>query len=169
MHERIDNPSPRADLGGIERGGYKLVYTDKPNPSERTIAAAGARRGGGVNVWYSIGLRVGADGTISDVRWGGPADKANLAPGAKIIAVNGNVFSADALRAAIREAKGKTEAIHFILQSDTFVNMADVDYHDGERYPVLQRIEGTPAFLDDITKPLTTPEKAPAEKKAATE
>jgi hypothetical protein len=39
-----------------------------------------------------------------------------------------------------------------------------VDYHDGERYPVLERVEGTPAYLDDITKPRTTPEKAPVEK-----
>ena len=36
-----------------------------------------------------------------------------------------------------------------------------IDYHDGERYPVLERVEGTPDYLDDITKPLTTPEKAP--------
>jgi predicted metalloprotease with PDZ domain len=163
MRERIDNPTPHADLEGIERGGYKLIFTDKPNPSERTMASAGGRRGGGLNVWYSIGLRTAADGTISDVRWGSPADKANLAPGAKIIAVNGNVFSADALRGAIKEAKGNTTPIHLILQSDTFVTLADLDYHEGERYPVLQRIEGTPAYLDDITKPLAA--TAAAEKK----
>jgi predicted metalloprotease with PDZ domain len=163
LHERIDNLNPRADLAGIERGGYKLVFTDKPSASEKTMAAnaSGARRGG-LNVWYSIGIRVSAEGVISDVRWGGPADKAKLAPGQKIIAVNGRVFSADALKAAIKNAKGKTEPIHFILQSDTFVTMADVDYHDGERYPSLVRVEGTPAYLDDITKPLTTPQSAPA-------
>jgi predicted metalloprotease with PDZ domain len=131
------------------------------------MAAAGGRRGGGLNAWYSIGLRVTNEGVISDVRWGSSADKANLPPGSKIIAVNGNIFSADALKTAIRDAKGKTEPIHVILQSDTFVSTADIDYHDGERYPVLERVEGTPAYLDEITKPLTTPEKAPAEKKNA--
>jgi predicted metalloprotease with PDZ domain len=163
LHERIDNLNPRADLAGIERGGYKLVFTDKPSASEKTMAAnaSGARRGG-LNVWYSIGIRVNAEGMISDVRWAGPADKAKLAPGQKIIAVNGRVFSADALKAAIKDAKGKTEPMHFILQSDTFVTMTDVDYHDGERYPSLVRVEGTPAYLDDITKPLTTPQAAPA-------
>jgi len=59
-----------------------------------------------------------------------------------------------------KEAKGKTEPIHLILQSDTFVTLADIDYHDGERYPTLVRVEGTPAYLDDITKPLTTPAKS---------
>ena len=167
IHDRIDNINPRADLAGIEQGGYKLVYTDKPNASEHTMASTGGRRGGGINVWYSIGLRLSNEGVISDVRWGGPADKANLAPGSKILAANGNIFSAGALRTAIREAKGKTEPIHLILQSDTFVSSADIDYHEGERYPALQRVEGTPAYLDEITKPLTTPEKVPTEKKSS--
>jgi predicted metalloprotease with PDZ domain len=164
IHDRIDNINPHADLDGIARGGYKLVFTDKPNPSEKMIGAtAGARRGG--SAWYSLGLRLSAEGLISDVRWGSPADRANIGPGTKVLAVNGNIYSSDALRKAIQDAKGKTEPIHFILQNDTFVRLADIDYHDGERYPALQRIDGTPAYLDDITKPLTTPEKAPAEKK----
>jgi len=129
------------------------------------MASAGSRRGGGINVWYSLGFRVSGEGVLSDIRWNGPADKARLAPGQKIIAVNGNVFSTDALKAAITEAKGKTEPIHLILQSDTFITTADIDYHDGERYPSLVRVDGTPDYLDDITKPLTTPEAIPAEKK----
>jgi hypothetical protein len=43
--------------------------------------------------------------------------------------------------------------------------MGDIDYHDGERYPNLVRVEGTPAYLDDITKPLTKPEVVPEDKK----
>jgi len=165
LHDRVDTINPRADLAGIERGGYKLVYTDKPNPSERAIAAsAGPRRG--PNAWYSLGIRINSQGVISDVRWGGPADNAKLAPGQKIIAVNGRIYSSDALRTAIKDAKGKTEPIHLILQSDTFVTLADINYHDGERYPALVRVEGTPAYLDDITTPLTKPEVVPEEKKA---
>ncbi|MEG9434602.1 M61 family metallopeptidase [Edaphobacter sp. HDX4] len=159
IHERIDDINPHADLAGIERGGYKLTFTDKPNSSERTMVTAGGRRTSGINVWYSLGLRLTAEGVIADVRWGGPADKANLAPGQKILAVNGNVFSADALKNAVDGAKGNSEPIHVILQADTFVSTAGIDYHDGERYPVLQRVDRTPAYLDDITTPLTKPEK----------
>jgi predicted metalloprotease with PDZ domain len=165
IHDRVDAINPHADLAGIEQGGYKLVFTDKPTKSARTIASAGGPRRAGVDVWYSIGIRVTGEGNISDVRWNGPADKAQLFPGQKIIAVNGNIFSSDALKSAIKDAKGKTEPIHFVLQSDTFVTNADIDYHDGERYPSLLRVDGTPDYLDDITKPLTTPEKAPDEKK----
>jgi predicted metalloprotease with PDZ domain len=165
IRDRVDAITPHADLAGIEQGGYKLVFTDKPTKSSRTMAAAGGRRGGGIDVWYSAGFRLMGDGTIADVRWNGPADKAKLFPGQKIIAVNGNVFSGDALRSAIKDAKGKSEPIHLIVQGDTFVTTADLDYHDGERFPSLVRVDGTPDYLDDITKPLTTPEKAPAEKK----
>jgi predicted metalloprotease with PDZ domain len=113
-----------------------------------------------VDAWYSVGLSVGGEGKISDVRWNGPADKAKITPGDKIVAVNGQVFSPDRFRAAIRDAKGETEPIHLLIQSDTFVSTADIDYHDGERYPVLERVEGTPPYLDDITKPLTPSQSA---------
>jgi predicted metalloprotease with PDZ domain len=162
LHDRVDKINPHADLAGIEQGGYKLVYKEKPNAAARTLAAIPGRRRGWFDYWFSIGLRVGNDGTIGDVRWNGPGDKAQLAPGEKIIAVDGQIFSADALKAAIRGAKGSTEPIHLIVQADSFVHMAEIDYHDGERYPVLERVEGAPSYLDDITKPLTTPEKAPA-------
>ena len=169
LHDRIDKINPHADLAGIEQGGYRLVYKDKPSATQHTMARMPGGRRAGAGCWFSIGLSVGGDGSISDVRWNGPADKANLAPGEKIIAVNGQIFSAEALQAAIKAAKGNTEPIHLIVQADAFVSMADIDYHDGERYPLLERVEGTPAYLDDITKPLTTPEKAPAEEKETEE
>ncbi|HWZ53090.1 MAG TPA: hypothetical protein VNW54_16665 [Granulicella sp.] len=157
LHDHIDNVNPRADLAGIEQGGYKLVYKDTPSKSEKTLASVGSRRGAGIDVWYSLGLRVNGEGVISDVRWSSPADDAKLAPGQKIYAVNGQVFSGDKLIAAIRKAKGTSESIHLILQQDGFVTLADLNYHDGERYPVLVRVDGTPDYLDDITKPRTTP------------
>jgi predicted metalloprotease with PDZ domain len=170
LHDRVDKINPRADLAGIEQGGYKLVYKDKPSASERMMAmaagAGGGMRGRGLDCWYSIGMRIGGDGTIADVRWNGPADKSLLSPGKRVLAVNGQIFSADALRMAIRGAKGSTEPIHLIVQADTFVSNAEIDYHDGERYPALERVDGTPDYLDDITKPLTVPEKV-AEKKSA--
>jgi len=164
LHDRVDNINAHADLAGIEQGGYKLVYQEKPSASEAALARARGMRDPGYGSWYSIGVRLSADGTISDVRWGGPADKAQLAPGEKIMAVDGRIFSMDALRDAVRSAKGSSEPIHLILQADSFVRMADIDYHDGERHPILQRVDGTTDTLDEITKPLTTPEKAPEPK-----
>ena len=164
LHDRVDLINPRADVAGIEQGGYRLVYRDKPTKSERTLSMGEGRRRGGLDCWYSLGLRVSGEGQIADVRWNGPSDKAQLAPGYKILAVNGHVFSNEALQDAIKAAKGTTEPIKLIVQADTFVSPFTIDYHDGERYPALERIDGTPAYLDDITKPRTTPEKALADK-----
>jgi predicted metalloprotease with PDZ domain len=161
LHDRVYKINLHADMAGIEQGGYKLVYKDKPSPTEHIVLTAGNGRRSHIDCWYSIGLRLTSDGSISDVRWNGPADKALLAPGEKILAVNGQIYSEDVLHEAIRSAKGSTEPIHLIVQSDSFVRNASIDYHDGERYPVLERVDGTPDYLDDITKPLTTPEKVP--------
>ena len=165
LQDRVDRVNSRADVAGLEQGGYKLVYRDKPTKSQQMIQAAEGRRSGGIDCWYSIGLRLGADGTIGDVLWNGPSDKSGVAPGEKIMAVNDKVYSPDTLRQAIREAKGSSKPIRLIVQADSFVSTMQIDYHDGERYPALERVEGTPAYLDDIIKPLTTPEKAPEQKK----
>ena len=129
------------------------------------IQAAEGRRSGGIDCWYSIGLHLGADGTIGDVLWNGPADKAGLAPGEKIVAVNDRVYSPDALREAIRDAKEPSVSIRVIVQADSFISTKQIDYHDGERYPALERVDGKPAYLDDIIKPLTPPEKVAEQKK----
>jgi predicted metalloprotease with PDZ domain len=153
LNDRVNGINPRVDLEGIEQGGYKLVYTDKPSDFEK---ASFALRNPAKDVWFSIGVALDADGTISDVRVGGPADKAKFIPGEKIMAVNGKIYSKDLLHAAIRQSKTASVPIHFILQNDTLVSLVDLDYHDGERYPTLVRNEG-PAYLDDIAKPLVEP------------
>ena len=165
FRERLDKINLHIDLAGVKRGGYKLVYADQPNPLEAALSGketayfTGTDEHG-VNAWHSVGLIVSGDGSILDVRWNGPGDKAKIVPGAKIIAVNGRAYSGDVLRAGIRDAKGKPEPIQLMVQMDNLISTADIDYHDGERFPVLQRVEGTPDYLDDITRPLASPQPA---------
>jgi predicted metalloprotease with PDZ domain len=153
LRERVYQVQPHANLEGIEQGGWKLVYTDKPTPYSKITLRPGTPT---LDVWYSLGIAVGSDGAITDVRVGGPADKAKLAPGEKILAVDGHVYTNDTLRNAIRTAKSTTTPIPFIIQNDTLVTTIPIDYHDGERYPTLVRVDGTPDYLDEILKPLTT-------------
>ncbi len=157
LTDRIRKVNAHADLAGITQGGYQLVYGEKPSASEKTLGAANSRRGSSLNTWYSLGVRIGAEGTISDVRYGGPSDKAKLAPSEKILAVNGTVFSADAMRAAIVKAKGSTNPIQLIVQQQDSILTVSIDYHDGERYPMLKRGDGVTDYLDDITKARTAP------------
>ena len=154
LHDRVDVPTPHTDLAGIERGGYKLVYTDKPSASERMLSMARGPRSGGVNVWYSLGMRVSGEGVIGDIKYDGVADKAGLTPGFKIIGVNGEVYSADALRQALDDSKGNSKPIQLLIQNDTVLSTISLDYHEGQRYPSLVRVDGTTDYLDEITKPL---------------
>jgi predicted metalloprotease with PDZ domain len=161
LHERITTLNPHANLAGIEHGGYRLVYTDTPTSYERAILSMV----GNIDGWFSAGLRIRSDGTISDVRVYSAADEAKFAPGQKILAVNGRIFSADTFRDALKQAKGRQEPIHFLVQSDTYIYPIDLNYHEGEKYPKFQRIEGSPALLDDILKPMTAVQPVTAAKK----
>jgi predicted metalloprotease with PDZ domain len=154
LHERIDLPNPHTDLDGITRGGYKLVYTDKPSAAARQLN--GTRRAAGVNLWYSLGLRTGNDGSIVETKYDGVADRAGLEVGDKIIGVNGEVYSSDAIRAGLDASKGNTTPITLLVQSAGKINTINLDYHDGQRYPSLERIEGTTDYLDKITKPVAS-------------
>ncbi len=69
-------------------------------------------------------------------------------------AVNGRGFTGEVLKQAIRGAKGTTEPIELIVSTDNEFRTVRLSYHDGEKYPRLKRVEGTPDLLDEILKPL---------------
>jgi predicted metalloprotease with PDZ domain len=149
LRTRLDGHGPGAPLDGIARGGYKLVYTDTPTDYFKDSETR--RR---VNdLTYSLGIVVRNDGRIADVLWDGPAYKNGLTAGAQIVAVNGTAYDADRLKDAIQRAKGSGAAIELLLQTGDRYHMVRIDYHDGLRYPRLERDTGTPARLDDILTP----------------
>ncbi len=160
LHERVTTLNQHANFAGIEHGGYRLVYVDTPTSYEQALYAGSGEYDG----WFSAGLHVSRDGAISDIRVYSAADEAKLAPGEKIIAVDGRIFSTGTLRHAIQHAKGSTEPIHLIVQSDAYIYPIDLNYHDGEKYPTLQKIDNKPALLDDIIKPMTAVQAIPADK-----
>jgi predicted metalloprotease with PDZ domain len=152
LQERLTSKSPHAPLSGIENGGYKLVYTDQPNDyTQAQITSTGTTL-----AWWSIGIDVANDGRIDDVLVGSAADKAKLGPGMQIIAVNGRQYSGQLLNDAIRDAKGNDNPIALIVANTGTYRVLGLDYHDGLRYPHLERVEGKPDRLDDILNPMTS-------------
>ncbi len=149
LRSRLDSNSYQAPLGGLENGGYKLSYSDKPNA---WTAMEDAQRGS-FDFWYSIGLHAGKSGTVSDVLKDGVADKAGVGPGMKIVAVNGRAYTPDVLKAAIHDAKDSGPAAELIILNTGFYKVVRLDYHGGERYPLLERVSSVPDRLDDILKP----------------
>jgi predicted metalloprotease with PDZ domain len=159
LRDRVYKINEHADVAGIERGGYKLTFADQPSATEKTLEKVEDRLRGGMEFWYSVGLRLGPHGRIKDVRWGGPGDEAKLAPRERIIAVDGRIYSREAMHEAIRAAKDSKQPIRLIVQADEYVQTAEIEYHRGEQYPVLARVNGTPDYLDDIAQPQTEGKK----------
>ena len=153
LRERLTSKSPHAPLGGIENGGYRIVYTDQPGEFIQAREASS----GDAEAWWSIGLSVSSDGHINDVLVGSVSDKAGLGPGMQIVAVNGRQYAASLLGDAITGAKTSSAPIELIVVNTGYYKVVKLDYHDGLRFPHLERVQGTPDRLDEILKPMTQP------------
>ena len=151
LRTRLDSNDLHApEIAGINAlSGYHLTFTDKPNYWSTL------NEGDGISATYSLGLTAGSTGTLGDVIMNGVAYKAGLAPGFQIIAVNGRAFTPGLLRAAIDSAKGSGPAINLIVENTGYFKTITLDYHGGERYPQLERVENSPDRLDTILDPLT--------------
>jgi predicted metalloprotease with PDZ domain len=133
--------------GGLEASGWRLVYKDEPS----ALAKARAKSGdGGADFTYSLGLNVAKDGLISEVRWDGPAFDAGVGTGMALVAVNDIEYSKEAMEDAIKAAKTDRAPVRLLLKEFDRFRTIDVDYHDGLRYPHLERIAATTDYLTPI-------------------
>jgi predicted metalloprotease with PDZ domain len=157
FHDRIEAVQPRAPLGGIQNAGWRLVYNERLPPLlkaremvdklDQEMFTIGA-------IIKDVGKDNGREGAIvEDVVRGMAADKAGVAPGMRLVAVNGHAYSREGLRDAIRAARGKKDPIQILAQNGQSFLTFRLDYHDGLRFPHLERDGGKPDLLGDILRP----------------
>jgi len=152
LNERLYGHGPGAPLEGLTRGGWKLVFTE--NPSEYARSLEDQRKA--VDFTYSLGFAVSAiTGTLTEVRWGGPAYEAGLTMGTLLVAVNGREYRAERLKSAVQLAKLNKQPIELIVKNLDRYKVVKLAYYDGLKYPVLQRVERTEDRLSAILKPHT--------------
>ncbi|MUV13094.1 M61 family metallopeptidase [Noviluteimonas gilva] len=149
LHDRLDGKVPLT--GGIEASGWRLVFKDKPNAYAKAAAAEYGR--GGADFVYSLGLSVGGDGVISNVRWDSPAFNAGIGPGMTAMAVNGKQYSSEVLEDAVKAAKTDKKPIELLVKEFDLYRTIQLPYYDGLRYPHLERIEGKADLLSAIYAP----------------
>jgi predicted metalloprotease with PDZ domain len=150
LEERVNSTKAGAPLGGIERGGWRLVYNDQPNVFIHT----GEEIDEYVDAAYSLGFVVKKDGEFEDVTYGSPAYAAGIGPGMHLVAINGRAWSKDVLRDALRASKGSNQPIELLVENAKFYKTYSIAYHDGIRNPHLERIDGADV-LGQILQPLT--------------
>ena len=150
LNKRLSSLDPNPPFGGIEASGWRLIYNDKPNVAIE--AASKAFKFADFNP--SLGFSVGSNGNISDVIPNSPAARAGVAPGARIIAVNGRRYSQEALGDLVKVSSTSTTPIELILETGDLFSTRSIDYHGGPRYPHLERIDGKPDLLTVLGKGL---------------
>jgi predicted metalloprotease with PDZ domain len=150
LNRRLHSTDARAPLGGIERSGWKLTYDGvrsdfwKAREETRKIT----------DLTYSIGILIGnEEGIVTDVRYGGPAQKAGIAPSVKLIAVNTRQYTPTALREAIANTATDAKPLELLVKNGEFYQTFRVDYRGGEKYPHLTRDDATPDLLTAIVAP----------------
>ena len=148
--KRLNSLDPRAPLGGITNGGWRLIYNDVQSDYQKAIEGSNK----GADFSYSLGLKLNDEGGIRDVVPGMPAAEAGIGPGMKILAINGRAFSTDRLHEALREGKSTRAPLELTVENGDFSKTYRIDYHGGERFPHLERDASRPDLLQQIIKPL---------------
>ena len=152
---RLQSLSPHAPLGGIENGGWKLVYRDTMNEMQKSIEEVRKT----TDLRFSLGILAEEDGSIIDVIPESPAYKAGLGPGMKLIAVNGRKYSKEIIRDALKLGKASSVPLELLAANGEFYRTYSVSYHGGERYPYLEQISSLPDVLGLIIMPVAKMQK----------
>jgi len=150
-------------LVGVERSGWKLVYTDQKSelitdmekvhkvdllwPEWQTWSFADLR--------YSIGLLLQADGTVLDSAPGMSGYNAGITPGMQVTAVNGTKFSLAVIEGAVRRTRDQGK-LELRVANGRATQLHRLNYHGGLKYPHLQRDASKPDLLRLIVAPRTT-------------
>jgi predicted metalloprotease with PDZ domain len=152
LRSRLDGVATKLPIESLENSGWKLVYTEQPNEIMAGEEALGHRS----DFTFTVGMIVSDDGTVVDVTHGGTAYDAGLAPGMKIVAVNGAQYSPDNLREVIVNAKTVLNPIQFIVANGAQFKTMAMEYHDGLKFPHVERDGARPDYLGEILHPLAT-------------
>ena len=137
-------------LDGLKRGGYQLVYTDQP--TEFFVQHEADL--GGIDLSTSLGLVVAKKGAIKSVTWEGPAFRAGISIGARLVSIGRQAYTDDLLKQAIKAAAVDRQPIELTFEADGVTRSVKIDYFGSLRYP---RLEPIPGAVDRMRQLLTRP------------
>jgi predicted metalloprotease with PDZ domain len=146
LRQRLYENAAGAPLEGIARGGYKLVYTEDESPLTKDLDTRRKQ----TTLLFSLGGTIENKGKLTQVVWDGPLFKAGLTVGEEIVAVNGVAYEGDRLKSLVKASKTDSKPIELLIKEGETYRTVRVDYHEGLRYPHLERVKGTPGYIDDI-------------------
>jgi predicted metalloprotease with PDZ domain len=146
---RVEAVAPAPPNAGLLAAGWKLGYAAEL-PGFLRSREEHYRY---TDLRHSLGLLLAEDGAVNDVIPASPADRAGVAPGAKVLAVAGRRYSKQQIRGTLHDMKAPAP-LELILENGDFFSTVKLEAAGGERYPVLEREAAQPDRLADILKPI---------------
>jgi predicted metalloprotease with PDZ domain len=146
FHRHIAERREQPPFGGIERGGYRLVFKEQPNDFHRDAD----KQEGLLDLGHSLGLSLDTEGKIKEVIWDGPAFRAGATAGSQVLAVNGWTFSDNAMQTALAACR-QSGVTRLLVRRLKHCEELEIRYDGGPRYPHLVRNQEMPR-LGDILK-----------------
>jgi len=116
--------APQPPTDELARAGWRLVYTRQPNAFMEASDDLQHTK----DQWYSYGIRLNKDDRVTDVREGSPAWSAGIAPGMKIMAVDGQAYTDEVLKYVSERAVHSTAPTAFLVQQDGWYRTLAVNY-----------------------------------------
>ncbi|HEX3951883.1 MAG TPA: PDZ domain-containing protein [Steroidobacteraceae bacterium] len=147
--ERLNRLRAAAPLEGLKAGGWHLSFDSEPTPEQKGVEAIEKK----TNLQYSLGFDLRDDGAvITNILPGSPADLAGIAPGSRLIAVDGRKYSKEILQDTLNAAGtgAGARSIKFLIEKDDMFNIAELRYAGKARYPRLERDASVPDVLSTI-------------------
>lgn len=156
FQERVSQISDEAPLQGLQQSGWQLTFSDTPFPVMGGFRAwqQSGSKSPGMNLSASLGLTLDAEGNVEDIIPGKAAERAGIAPGMKLVAVNSRRWTPVVLGDAIQAAKSTSEPLAFLMENNDFFRTYMLNYHAGEKYPRLERNSANQDWLSRILSPL---------------
>jgi predicted metalloprotease with PDZ domain len=152
LKRRVMETQDALSMDVVGRCGYRLAYSRETSGYLKYLEVG--RGTGAISAVDSLGLSFAADGKLLTVVPRMPGDRARLAPGMKVIGVNGKTFSRQRLLDALADSVASKKVELLLLDRDEFRTII-LDYADGPRYLELVRDTSKPDLLDAILKPIS--------------
>jgi predicted metalloprotease with PDZ domain len=125
--------------------GYEFAHQEKrPGIPYNTF-----RFPGGIDHLDTLGLMLSGDGSVMDVKLGGPADRAKLGPGHKIIGIDGRKWDRDLLDEAIKHS-ATNPTINLLVEEGNLLKPVQLQYDGGPRYLSLVQVKDKTDLLEKI-------------------
>jgi predicted metalloprotease with PDZ domain len=99
---------------------------------------------------HSLGMVIDKDGVAGSILWDGPAFRADIVNGTKIVAVDGVAYAKDRMEAAIRAATDGKTPVSLLVERGGRYRTVDIDYHGGLRWPHLEKAGAGPDWFDRL-------------------